>query len=331
MLPVNFNQLYYFWVIAKERSISSAKDKLFLTQSTLSVQLQKLEKALEKKLFVRGRHGVVLTEQGRLAFTYCDRIFGQAAEFVRELDSHRPLPPPPLKLGVSPPISHGITMSVVHFIKRAGLNQRVQINLGGWDQLKARLIAHKVDLAITDTDFSRELGPDYGSRHVARLPMWFVGGKPWLSRLVQFPEGLSKAPFLLRMPDNPVRKEVDHFLWKRDLRPVIAAELEDTNLIRAFLLKNEGIAAMDLLSVSTDFRAKRLFKLHPDPLPFVQNVWFLFRRHHRDEPVLQKSLDIIRDTFHLTVPMGAKTGANPRPRRRAPKRNPTRMGNRDFL
>ena len=82
MVPINLHQLYYFWVIAKSGSITSATKCLFLNQSTLSKQLKQLEGALGKSLLVRTRHGVTLTQEGRLAISYCDRIFPQVEELV---------------------------------------------------------------------------------------------------------------------------------------------------------------------------------------------------------------------------------------------------------
>lgn len=299
MLPANFNQLYYFWVTAKEGTVSSAKERLHLSQSTLSVQIQKLERSLGKTLFARGRHGVSLTEAGRLAFDYCDRLFGQAEEFVRTLGEDRPMRSPSLKLGIAPAVSHGIVMQVLDFVQRSGLKNRVQVFSGGWDELKGRLARHKVDIVIADADLSNDLGPDYRGRLVARLPLWFMGSPRWRSRVRKFPRDLSEAPLLLRSPEDPVRKQVEHFLYENGLSPAVAAEAESVDLIRLLLLRHEGVSALDEVSVAADLREGRLRKLHPRPLAVHQDVFFLYRRHHRGEPAFQKSIDILMDTFEL--------------------------------
>jgi LysR family transcriptional regulator, transcriptional activator of nhaA len=299
MLPVNFNQLYYFWVIAREGRISSAGERLFLTQSTLSVQIQKLERSLGKTLFTRDRHGVALTDDGRLAFDFCEMVFAQAGDFVRRMEESRPLPMPALKLGVAPAISNGVVLRITEFVRACGLDNRIQILSGGWSDLKDRLTRRKVDIVVADADPSNELGPDYRGRLVARLPLWFVGAPRWRASLKRFPGGLADFPAVLRNAENPVRKQVDHFLYKHRLSPPIASEVEDADLIRVLVLNGDGVAALDLLSVAGDLRERRLFKLHRNPLPIHQDVWFLFRRHHREEPGLQKSIDIIMDAFTL--------------------------------
>ena len=48
-------QMEYIIQISEERSITKAAEKLFITQSALNQQLQKLEKELGLPLFVRTR------------------------------------------------------------------------------------------------------------------------------------------------------------------------------------------------------------------------------------------------------------------------------------
>ena len=47
----NFRHLYYFWVVAKEGSITRAAERLGLAIQTVSTQLTLLEQAFGKALF----------------------------------------------------------------------------------------------------------------------------------------------------------------------------------------------------------------------------------------------------------------------------------------
>lgn len=67
----------YFLAIAKEGSITKAADSLYLTQPTLTRQIQNLEQELGQKLFVRGKYRVSLTPEGL--------IFKKRAEEIIDL------------------------------------------------------------------------------------------------------------------------------------------------------------------------------------------------------------------------------------------------------
>ena len=59
-------QMEYIIQISEERSITKAAEKLFITQSALNQQLQKLEKELGLPLFVRTRSDWHLTPAGEI-------------------------------------------------------------------------------------------------------------------------------------------------------------------------------------------------------------------------------------------------------------------------
>jgi len=75
VLPLNFNHLYYFYVVAKRGSFSQAAADLHISQSSISVQIKQFEGALGHTLFNRIKTGVELTESGQILFEYADGVF----------------------------------------------------------------------------------------------------------------------------------------------------------------------------------------------------------------------------------------------------------------
>lgn len=56
--------LHYFLAVAREQNITKAAQSLFISQSTLSKQMMDLEKQLGRRLFIRGKRKITLTEDG---------------------------------------------------------------------------------------------------------------------------------------------------------------------------------------------------------------------------------------------------------------------------
>lgn len=63
---MDIRQLNYFAVIAEEKNISKAAERLFISQSALSQQLSQLENSLGTRLFLRRRGILELTETGQI-------------------------------------------------------------------------------------------------------------------------------------------------------------------------------------------------------------------------------------------------------------------------
>ena len=63
---MEFRLLKYFLVVAREENITKAANWLHITQPTLSRQLMQLEDELGVKLFKRGKHKIILTDDGMM-------------------------------------------------------------------------------------------------------------------------------------------------------------------------------------------------------------------------------------------------------------------------
>ena len=72
--------LRYFLAVAREQNITRAAETLYVTQSTLSKQMMDLEKQLGKKLFVRGKRKLFLTEEGEF-------LRGRAQEILNLIEN----------------------------------------------------------------------------------------------------------------------------------------------------------------------------------------------------------------------------------------------------
>ena len=77
--------LQYFLAVAREENITKAAALLHITQPTLSRQLMQMEEELGVKLFRRGKHNILLTEEGMLLRRRAQEIVDLAEKTAKEL------------------------------------------------------------------------------------------------------------------------------------------------------------------------------------------------------------------------------------------------------
>lgn len=77
--------LQYFLAVAREENITKAAALLHITQPTLSRQLMQMEEELGVKLFRRGKHNILLTEEGMLLRRRAQEIVDLAEKTEKEL------------------------------------------------------------------------------------------------------------------------------------------------------------------------------------------------------------------------------------------------------
>src|SRR5688500_13885427 len=86
---LNYHHLLYFWLTAKERSVTKAAKRLRLAQPTVSEQIRQLEEALGVKLFERKGREMALTDSGLIVEDYADQIFALGEQMLDVLQGTR--------------------------------------------------------------------------------------------------------------------------------------------------------------------------------------------------------------------------------------------------
>ncbi len=79
--------LRYFMAVAKEKNITVAAQNLHITQPTLSRQMIELETEFGKKLFIRGKRQLELTEEGEILRRRAEEILALSAKTKNEITS----------------------------------------------------------------------------------------------------------------------------------------------------------------------------------------------------------------------------------------------------
>ncbi len=146
---INYHHLFYFKTIAEEGMVSKAAEKLRLGQPTLSAQLRQFEDSLGIQLFERQHRKLVLTEHGRIALDYAKNIFKMGSEMYEVLqDRVKPLRPT-LHLAALDSVPKQIVLQLVKSALRISPCV-VTLSEGKSDELIRELVAHRVDLILTN-------------------------------------------------------------------------------------------------------------------------------------------------------------------------------------
>lgn len=84
---MELRELKYFLAVANEGSISGAAEALFITQPSLSRQMQNLEREVGGALFDRGNRKITLTERGKLLKKRAEEMLELYGKTVSEVSA----------------------------------------------------------------------------------------------------------------------------------------------------------------------------------------------------------------------------------------------------
>ncbi|MBA4066599.1 MAG: transcriptional activator NhaR [Isosphaera sp.] len=242
---LNYHHLHYFWVAAREGSVTRACEVLHLSQPTVSGQIRELEKAIKAPLFAKSGRGLVLTETGQAVFRYADDIFALGRELM-DLVTGRPVGQPVrLRVGVVDVLPKLIAHLLLEPALRLPDPVRVVCVEGKLDRLAAELTIHNLDVVLSDTP----LPPTVKAKvytHLLGESGVVVVGAPKLAEALKpgFPKSLDGAPFLLPTEGTVLRRSLDQWFDAQGVRPVVRGEFEDSALLKTFGRAGEGVFAV---------------------------------------------------------------------------------------
>ncbi len=229
-------------MVAKEGGVARAAKALRLAQPTVSGQVRALEQSLDLKLFRRSGRQLELTEDGHLVFRYADEIFGLGRELQDTIKGR----PTGRALLLNVGISDALPKLVAHrlLMPAMRLEQQVRVICHGdkTERLLAALAIKGLDLVLSDTPVGGNIKVRAFNHLLGECGTTFFAIPELAKRYRRgFPQSLDDAPLLLPTNESPIRRSLDHWFESLDIRPRVAAEFDDTGLLKSFGQGGEGI------------------------------------------------------------------------------------------
>lgn len=101
---MTITQLYYVLAVAEHKNFTLAAEKCFVTQPTLSMQIQKLEEELDIQIFDRGKKPIQLTEVGQKIVTQAKNIVNESGRIKDIVDQQKGYVGGEFRVGIIPTV-----------------------------------------------------------------------------------------------------------------------------------------------------------------------------------------------------------------------------------
>lgn len=256
---LNYHHLRYFWVVAREGSMSRAAELLRVTQPTVSEQVHALEDALGERLLRRRGRRLELTEAGVTTKRYADEIFALGGELLDTVKGRPTDRPVRLAVGVADVVPKQVAFRILEPALAMASRVRVECREDSPARLLAALASHALDLVVADApappgpvDPGEAPGLSGGRAPASRVYSHLLGecgvsvfGPPSLVEELQvgFPRSLDGAPFLLPTAGAGLRRELDAWFAARRIEPNVLGEFQDAALLGVFAEQGVGLFA----------------------------------------------------------------------------------------
>ena len=241
-LKLNLKHLRYFWSVASHGSITRAAEALYLTPQTISGQLRDLEEQVGAKLFDKDGRNLVLTETGRLVFSYADEMFRLGSELQDVLAGHTPGAALTLKVGVAMVVPKLLAYRVLEPVLHLDESVRLICHEAPLVDLLADLSVHKLDVVLADSPINPTLNIRAYNHLLGESGISFFATPRQARELKSdFPTSLHGTRMLMPSGGSTLRRDLEGWFERNQITPQIVAEFDDRALMKAFGERGTGV------------------------------------------------------------------------------------------
>ncbi len=242
MTPLNYNHLYYFYIVAMEGSITKASIRLNLTPQTISGQITRFEAQAGINLFERKGKKLYMSEMGQLIYGQAEEIFKLGDELRDVLKTHELVHDLTFTVGITDIIPKVLAYKLLNPALNMEKPVRLICNEGDQDSLLADLAINRLDLILTDQPLQPGSHVKAYNHLLTESGLTFFASKQLASQCkVAFPSCLSGKPFLMPGKKAIVRQHLSSWLELNDININIVAEFDDSALLKSFGQAGYGV------------------------------------------------------------------------------------------
>ncbi|OIK60972.1 LysR family transcriptional regulator [Oenococcus oeni] len=145
-----FKLLESFIAVYETRNFSKAAEELFLSQPTISVHINQLEKQLDTSLFERnGRTEIRPTENAKRFYPEALKIISNWQRAKEKIADHK-MPKSRLKIAASHTTATTLLPKVIKFLSASIDQLQIQVSLHNSDDILEMISQHKINLGLIE-------------------------------------------------------------------------------------------------------------------------------------------------------------------------------------
>jgi DNA-binding transcriptional LysR family regulator len=291
---MNLHHLMIFDVVAQEKSVSRAAERLLISQPAVSKQLQLLERSLGTPLVDRLPKGVRLTAAGELLAGHARKIFTLADDALRRVAELQGLRRGKLVIGASTTLGIYFLPELLACYRQRYPQVDLELDVANTHIIQQYLTEHRVDIAITEgfvhwpelyarVFLIEELVPIVQPNHSLLQ-------RPSVS-LRQF----CAEPMLIRERGSGTREVIEKALVQRkvSLRPLMT--LGSTEAIKRTVAAGVGVAFVSRLTIQQELQDKRLATIPLRGFQLLRSLHVVQARHHSVSAAVGAFSELLRE------------------------------------
>ena len=278
MRPYTLKQMQTFIEVARQRSVSKAAERLFVTQPAVSMQIRQLEDAFGLPLIEPMGRNIRLTNAGEAFLTYASAAMGQLKDLEALMAEHVGMKQGRIDLAVVSTAKYFIPMLLVRFGKQfPGIH--IQLRIDNRENILGLMARNEADLVV----MGRAPGTmDCQATPFATNPLSIVAAPDHaLVRRKHLPfSALGEHRFVVREQGSGTRAAMERLFAQHQTAMDVVMEMPSNETIKQAVMAGMGLSFLSLRTVRHELASGHLALVDIEGMPMVGN-WYITHLSHK--------------------------------------------------
>ena len=262
-MDINLELYKIFYTVAKEGSISQASNVLFISQPAVTIQIKKLEQQLGISLFTRTKHGVILTEEGKILYDHVKTAIDNIRNGENIISNLKNLDYGTIRIGASTTICRYILMNYLEEFHKKYPNIDIQINNNTSNNLIKELRNGNLDILILF--LPNEENKDIRFTPITEVQDIFVGNKAFYDIANNNINELVNLPFIFPNSSSSSRKHLNKYIKDNNIKILPKLEAGSYSLIVELIKSGFGIGFVTKEFIKEELENKNIYEIKIKP------------------------------------------------------------------
>jgi DNA-binding transcriptional LysR family regulator len=278
MRPYSLKQIQTFMEVARQRSVSKAAERLFVTQPAVSMQIRQLEDAFGLALIEPIGRNIRLTHAGEAFLTHAIAAMGQFKDLEALMAEHVGLKKGRIDLAVVSTAKYFIPMLLVHFGK---LFEGIEVNLkiDNRENILGLLARNEADLVVmgrAPADLDCQATP------FASNPLAIVAapGHALVRRKHLDFSVLAEHGFVVREEGSGTRAAMGRLFAQHKTPLKVVMEMPSNETIKQAVMAGMGLSFLSMRTVRHELASGHIALVDIEGLPQMGH-WYVTHLTHK--------------------------------------------------
>lgn len=274
-------------VVAEEKNLTKAAERLFISQPALTYRIQNIEKEFGAKIITRHNNGILLTPQGEDLLAYAEEMllqFRRAKERIKNIGENVQ---GSLRLGTSSVFAHYRLPKILKNFLELYPDIEVSLKTGLSRHIYRMLQKEDISLAIIRGDYSW-----IEEKHlISEEPICLVSAQP-----IEFTD-LPHKPQISYLTDSSLEPIIEKWWNEHFARPpLITMEVDSMDTCRQMVLNGLGWAILPAIGLNGQLApyTRQLSWINGKPL--TRRTWLMYHTKMLELSTVQAFTDYIKNS-----------------------------------